>query len=299
MAFFTPLLAPLLLLAEPATARTDDPTPPAAAAPIRVAVPDMTTSGVDADLARTLTEVVTVEAAKVEGLEVIGMTDIKAILGHEQQKMLLGCDDVTCMAEIGGALGVGVIVASHLGKVGDTYALRINVIDTNQVKVLDRKLVTVEGKPDALIRAIGTTVRPLLAPLVQPPKDTTTTAAMAAPVSTPEPGVMEVPKKSLSMEAEADLDLNWSAIGLMGLGGAGVVAGAVFLVLSTVTYSDVDNEAYRFDGQELQGQGSQRQIFDAQLLGWSGVGGLALGAAALTAGIIWQLLGSPDPEEVR
>lgn len=60
---------------------------------IRIAVPDMTLSGVDDNLGRILTEIVTTEISNLEGVGVIGSSDIKTMLGFEQQRLLLGGTD--------------------------------------------------------------------------------------------------------------------------------------------------------------------------------------------------------------
>jgi hypothetical protein len=50
-----------------------------------------------------------------EGLVVTTPSDIRALLGLERQKQLLGCDEgASCLAELSGALGAGAIIAGQL-----------------------------------------------------------------------------------------------------------------------------------------------------------------------------------------
>ena len=53
-----------------------------------------------------LTAVLVTELSKLRVIEVISRQDIRQMLVHEQDKLALGCDDASCLAEIGGALGI-------------------------------------------------------------------------------------------------------------------------------------------------------------------------------------------------
>ena len=50
--------------------------------------------------------------------KVIGKSDIRAALNLESQKQLLGCSDDSCVAEIGGALGVRWMVLGNISQFG-------------------------------------------------------------------------------------------------------------------------------------------------------------------------------------
>jgi hypothetical protein len=137
---------------------------PEADEPFRIAVPAMRLSGVGEDLGRILTEIVTTETSSLPNAKVIGASDITTMLGFEQEKQLLGCEDnVSCIAEIGGALGVELLLVSDLGLVGETYVLNLKLIDTESVLVKKRVYKTVSGKADDLIEAVRKALRELLA----------------------------------------------------------------------------------------------------------------------------------------
>ena len=63
--------------------------------------------GIDPGVVRLLNELLLTAFEQTEKYEVIGGSDLKAMLSHERQQDLLGCTDVSCMAQIGGALGEG------------------------------------------------------------------------------------------------------------------------------------------------------------------------------------------------
>ena len=81
---------------------------------VSFAVFDLTTAGLSENAARNLTQVLSVELKRIQGASVIGKEDIAAMLDLEGQKQVLGCDSNTsCLAEIGGALGVDKLVVGQ------------------------------------------------------------------------------------------------------------------------------------------------------------------------------------------
>ncbi|OGQ90350.1 MAG: hypothetical protein A2289_26390 [Deltaproteobacteria bacterium RIFOXYA12_FULL_58_15] len=99
----------------------------------KIAVLDFTAAGVEDGQAKDVTtNLVNLVAAEVGrlGFEVISTADINAMLSYEKQKDLVGCEEnTTCLAEIGGALGVDMLLGGSLGKLGDTYTLSLSLVD--------------------------------------------------------------------------------------------------------------------------------------------------------------------------
>src|SRR5688572_28936372 len=85
-----------------------------AASKTKVAVLDLKAVGLEADKAQALQtalgSVLSAETARL-GHQVISMADIAAMLAFEKQRYLLGCDEASCLAEIGGALGVDLMLS--------------------------------------------------------------------------------------------------------------------------------------------------------------------------------------------
>ncbi len=126
-----------------------------AAVPIKVAVLDVTTTKVDAELVRTLSEVLSAEVHQSGAFDdVITGRDIVELLQFEQEKQMLGCEDDSCFAEIGGALGVDKLVISHVGRVDETYVVTLKLVDIRAVKTERRVYRTVKGKSDLLLGVI-------------------------------------------------------------------------------------------------------------------------------------------------
>lgn len=88
-------------------------------------------------LQATLGSILTAEIAKL-GYSVMSTADINAMLAFEQQRDLLGCGDASCLAEIGGALGVDLLVNGTIGLVGGTYTVALTLVDSKRAKVKQR-----------------------------------------------------------------------------------------------------------------------------------------------------------------
>ena len=151
----------------------------------KLAVLDIQATGVEPELIPTLTEILTVEIDAIGKYKVIAGRDVQSMLGFEKQKDIMGCTDASCLAEIGGALGVERSVAGHIGKVGSTYVINFKLINIRQADTEARVYETVRGESDALIDAVRNAARKLLADsgaqMEPAPKVTAAPPPVAAP----------------------------------------------------------------------------------------------------------------------
>jgi hypothetical protein len=134
-----------------------------AAPPTKVAVmPVKADEGTRAMLPGVLDDYLLTAAQKVGGFEVISQDDINVLLGLERQKELLGCEEVSCFAEIGGALGVDRIAAWEVSRVGAEWAVAGRLLDVRAATVVRRTAMAVEGDAQALLDAASTLARQVL-----------------------------------------------------------------------------------------------------------------------------------------
>lgn len=114
---------------------------PAAAATDKVAIIDFTTPGLPAAEGKALSDslvgVVAAEIARL-GHNVVSSADINAMLSLEKQKELIGCSEASCLAEIGGALGVDLMVSGAVGKLGDTFTMTMTLVNPQRAEVKQR-----------------------------------------------------------------------------------------------------------------------------------------------------------------
>ncbi|MHB1846299.1 MAG: hypothetical protein ACYCWW_15860 [Deltaproteobacteria bacterium] len=113
-------------------------------------------------VAHLVTNLVTSELRQNSGLAVTSQEDIQNLLGFQKQKQLLSCSDVSCLAEVGGALGVDQMVMGSISALGTSYVLVLRAIDVRHAKVIrdvERRLRN--ATPDALLDVIPKAVAAL------------------------------------------------------------------------------------------------------------------------------------------
>ena len=124
-------LASLLLLAAPPAELPED---------RGVAVMDLKGSnGVEEAVVALLNENL---GARVEAIgrftSVVSGADMRAMLDLEAQKAALGCDEASCIAELGGALGVPFLIVGSVGAVGSRLVLNLKLLAVEESKVVGR-----------------------------------------------------------------------------------------------------------------------------------------------------------------
>lgn len=93
---------------------------------------------------------------------VIGKDDLVAVLGFEQQRDLLGCDEVACLAEIVGALNAAKLVTVKVARLADEWVISAKLIDVQGEPIVEaRKTHFLAGDANALIRGVPEFVVPL------------------------------------------------------------------------------------------------------------------------------------------
>lgn len=134
----------------------------------KIAVLDLSfTEAVGEDLPRALGAMISSQLAATGAFEVITQDDVRQMIGFDKLKTALSCEaDSSCLAEIGGALGVPWLITGSIAKVGPEWVLSLALIEIEQSRTAGREVV--HGESDtaliaALPRAVQALVRPLLA----------------------------------------------------------------------------------------------------------------------------------------
>ena len=245
----------------------------------------------------TLTEILTTEIDAIGLYRVIAGNDIEAMIGFEEQKDLLGCDEISCIAEIGGALGVSRIVVTQIGKVGKTFVVNMKLINTDKTQVEGRVYKTVKGEIDSLIGTIQEAVKKLLDPKSETPEPKQSVAPPAptqpssgqAPVPAPPPAnTPPAPSVTPQLMTSAGPSTPWWGWTLAGLGSVGVGFGTVIAVMALEKNNESD--LTQVQGEELESMGLGSTLM------------LGVGGAALAAGLVGLLLDfsdDPSPTALR
>lgn len=254
-----PLLAAALLSAEPP--------------PKKVAVFDLEATGVEPTLAQATSLILPTEVrSRLPGAQVISSSEIQTMLGLEKQRAMMGCTDANCLAEIGGALGVDELVSGRLGKVGRTYVLEIRRTDVRKARVVGSAARTVRGDEDALLEAIQGTLDELY------PGSRPGTAAVKevgrAPAQAGGPSFFKTP-------------LGAGIVGVLGLAAAG--AGTYGVIHALDVHSQYEaQQSNRATATVTRDQADRMKVVFP-----ISIGGIAVGAAAMTWGAYWLVKGPP------
>jgi hypothetical protein len=126
------LLSMALLLAGATFSR------PASAKVAKVAVLDVRAVGTfDAKSVQGLSSLIATEAEK-RRVKVVSGADISALVRFDRQRTLLGCNDESCMVEIGGALGVDFLLYTEVSEVGGVWLLSMSLLDVVRARAIRR-----------------------------------------------------------------------------------------------------------------------------------------------------------------
>jgi len=94
--------------------------------------------GIDAGLAAALTDIVQGVYAREADRMVLGPSDLARVLGFEQTKQALGCDDESCLSEIASALDADRLVTGSLDRIGSSYLFVLSEIDARELTPIGR-----------------------------------------------------------------------------------------------------------------------------------------------------------------
>jgi hypothetical protein len=107
--------------------------------------------GVSAGIGKMLNQVMMQRlAASNRFSSLLGMGDVREMIDLDAQKQALGCDQESCLAEIGGALGVPLLMVPSLGRIGDVYLLTLKINDVENAKVSVRISRELHGEGELL-----------------------------------------------------------------------------------------------------------------------------------------------------
>lgn len=128
---------------------------------VRCAAMPLNRKEVSEDVTFIMDELLLTELQQV-GFEAIGPDDINAMVGFEGMKDAVGCDDASCMAELGNSLGVPYITAGNVAKLEGSTVITLKLIDVQNTKVIARVSQIADGGTEVLPRIIAEAVQDLV-----------------------------------------------------------------------------------------------------------------------------------------
>ena len=112
---------------------------------------------------QVIDELILTAVQQQSGMVVIGRSDMDAVLGYEKQKDLFACDETTCFAEIGGALGADKLVSIRLTRLDPKWVVTLKLVDLKAIRVESRSSEFITGDEAALLQSVPQFVRGLFA----------------------------------------------------------------------------------------------------------------------------------------
>ncbi len=162
--------APPVLVSEPIAAKVVEPAPAAkreAGDKISVAVMDVRGGeGLAPELLRAFTAVIPSQLDQLGPFKAISTQDIQQMLALETLRQSLGCDEVACLAEIGGAVGADYMLHSSLTKVDAVYLVQAQLVNIKESRVDKRVSREYSGDARGLLDEMRTTTRLLVRDLL-------------------------------------------------------------------------------------------------------------------------------------
>jgi TolB-like protein len=80
-----------------------------------------------------LTEELRTQVARHGRYKLVTPEEMQAVDGELARQLEGGCDDASCVAEIGGALGAQFVITGQIGKLGTTYNLSLKLVNIETV----------------------------------------------------------------------------------------------------------------------------------------------------------------------
>jgi len=138
-------VAPEAPLAPPVIADGKDPSLPL------VAVLDLRHAPEDESLANALVTIITNEVSARSELRAVSRSELQAVVNHQAEQALLGCDSVKCAADIATLVAADLVITGGIEKVGAAYVVSLTLIDPTVPEVKERVEATWRSNPEEIV----------------------------------------------------------------------------------------------------------------------------------------------------
>lgn len=158
----------IMLASNPASSAPAEPAPKASDL-LSVAITDIKISSqMPRELSATFSTAIAEELEKTAAFKTISSQEIIQMLDHEGQKQLLACSsDVSCLTDIGGALGTDYLLTGSVLQVDEAYLIQLQLIDIANAKVANRVSREFKGGPLALVQDLRVATLLLARPVMK------------------------------------------------------------------------------------------------------------------------------------
>ncbi|MEK7704884.1 MAG: hypothetical protein AAB426_07990 [Myxococcota bacterium] len=167
---------PMTPIAVVLTALTLHASATASAGPTKIAVLPLAAKRVPAATVEILDDFLVNEVGVKSGGTVMSIQELNAVIGLDRIKDALGCNDVACAAQLGGALGVDVLLTGSVSVLGGELIVSLSLIDARataptrraQARVADDERQYAHAIAAAVAQLYNLPAPPLLADSARP-----------------------------------------------------------------------------------------------------------------------------------
>lgn len=110
-----------------------------AAEPLKVLVLDLQAENVPESTARIVRDEIAVDLGRDQRLDVLSTEDLRRVVSVEVERKALGCDEQSCLAEMGQALGARYIVHGSVALLGSTTIIHLSLFDSGESRSVARE----------------------------------------------------------------------------------------------------------------------------------------------------------------
>lgn len=142
---------------------------PAEAETLKVALPPFGSDTVDARKADVLSRLFVAALSSDGTVSVMTPEDINALIGVDRLKDVLGCNEMACLAELGGALDTEYLITGRADSLGDNLVMTAALMKTSSSETVARAEATVLNTEQLYPDGVRVLARSILNSLNGPP----------------------------------------------------------------------------------------------------------------------------------
>lgn len=121
----------------------------------RLGVFNLRVAGLDQNLAAPSIDALATALGRLNVGEILTAQELNALIDAERRADALGCNDVSCLIEVGAAAGVDRLVVGSLTRVAESLVVSLQLVDITGAKVINRVTLKWAGQDSEFTNLLG------------------------------------------------------------------------------------------------------------------------------------------------
>lgn len=123
---------------------------------------ELKASGAPPAQVQAIGESLCTEAGSFKQFEVLCPTELQAILMHQSNQRLMGCESEECIKQLAGMIKADWLLLGSVGKVGESYTINLRMMDAKAAKIRARLSRTVNKDLSKLLEQLKPAIEELI-----------------------------------------------------------------------------------------------------------------------------------------